>query len=109
MTLTLNRPEKKNAITRDMWGELSEVFDEVARSRDDRVLVITGAGDAFCAGADLTDAGMPRQLRSTGSSTCAGVGRSARCAPRDPQADDRRGERRGRRRRAATSRSAATW
>jgi 2-(1,2-epoxy-1,2-dihydrophenyl)acetyl-CoA isomerase len=59
VTLTLNRPEKKNAISRDMFRELIAVFDEVNASRDDRVLVITGAGDAFTSGADLTasDAG----------------------------------------------------
>lgn len=54
VTLTLNRPEKKNALTRAMFEELGAIFDEVAASRDDRVLVITGAGDAFTSGADLT-------------------------------------------------------
>jgi enoyl-CoA hydratase/carnithine racemase len=55
VTLTLNRPEKKNAINGPMWRELIEVFDEVADTVTDRVLVITGAGDGFCSGADLTD------------------------------------------------------
>jgi len=54
VTLTMNRPEKKNAINELMWRELIMVFDEVADSRDDRVLVITGAGDAFTSGADLS-------------------------------------------------------
>lgn len=54
-TVTLHRPEKKNAIDGRMWRELIEVFDEVTDSRDTRVLVITGAGDGFCSGADLTD------------------------------------------------------
>jgi len=54
VTVTLNRPEKKNAINADMWDELLAVFDEVADRDDDRVLVITGAGDAFCSGADIT-------------------------------------------------------
>jgi 2-(1,2-epoxy-1,2-dihydrophenyl)acetyl-CoA isomerase len=54
VTVTLNRPAKKNAISRDMFQELIEVFDEVAASRDDRVLVLTGAGDAFTSGADVT-------------------------------------------------------
>jgi len=57
VTLTINRPHRKNAITRDMWYGLIDVFDEVADRRDDRVLVITGAGDAFTSGADLTDPG----------------------------------------------------
>jgi enoyl-CoA hydratase/carnithine racemase len=54
-TVTLNRPEKKNAINGRMWRELIEVFDEVEDARETRVLVITGAGDGFCSGADLTD------------------------------------------------------
>jgi 2-(1,2-epoxy-1,2-dihydrophenyl)acetyl-CoA isomerase len=55
VTVTLNRPDKKNAINGRMWRELIEVFDEVDDSSDDRVLLITGAGDGFCSGADLTD------------------------------------------------------
>jgi 2-(1,2-epoxy-1,2-dihydrophenyl)acetyl-CoA isomerase len=54
VTLTLNRPEKKNAANERMWDELLAVFSEVANSDADRVLVITGAGDAFCSGADLS-------------------------------------------------------
>jgi enoyl-CoA hydratase/carnithine racemase len=54
-TVTLHRPDKKNAINGRMWRELIEVFDEVADDRDARVLVITGEGDGFCSGADLTD------------------------------------------------------
>ena len=60
MTLTLNRPEKKNAITGEMWRGLIDLFDEVATNPDDRVLVITGAGDGFCSGADLSDTGTAR-------------------------------------------------
>lgn len=57
VTITLNRPEKKNAITADMFRGLREAFLEVGDRPDDRVLVITGAGDAFSSGADLTDPG----------------------------------------------------
>ena len=53
VTVTLNRPEKKNAINARMWDELLEVFVEIGESTTDRVLVITGSGDAFCSGADL--------------------------------------------------------
>jgi 2-(1,2-epoxy-1,2-dihydrophenyl)acetyl-CoA isomerase len=54
-TVTLQRPDKKNAINGRMWRELIQVFDDVADDREARVLVITGAGDGFCSGADLTD------------------------------------------------------
>jgi enoyl-CoA hydratase/carnithine racemase len=57
VTLTLNRPEKKNAANAVMWQELLECFREVASRADDRVLVVTGAGDAFCSGADLSSVG----------------------------------------------------
>jgi 2-(1,2-epoxy-1,2-dihydrophenyl)acetyl-CoA isomerase len=54
VTVTMNRPNKKNALSTTMVRELTEVFDEVAISRTDRALVLTGAGDAFTSGADLT-------------------------------------------------------
>jgi enoyl-CoA hydratase/carnithine racemase len=57
VTLTLNRPERKNAMNTAMFSELLTVFREVDVSSTDRVLVITGAGDAFCSGADLSDRG----------------------------------------------------
>ncbi len=57
VTLTLNRPEKKNAMNAAMFNELLAVFREVNDTTADRVLVITGAGDAFCSGADLSDRG----------------------------------------------------
>jgi 2-(1,2-epoxy-1,2-dihydrophenyl)acetyl-CoA isomerase len=56
VTITLNRPERKNAITMEMWDELARVLDDIAMNRDDRAVVITGAGDAFCSGADLSGA-----------------------------------------------------
>ncbi|MBI5507074.1 MAG: enoyl-CoA hydratase [Deltaproteobacteria bacterium] len=52
--VTLNRPSKKNAINEPMWDELLAAFTEVGESTTDRVLVLTGAGDAFCSGADLS-------------------------------------------------------
>lgn len=56
VTITLNRPEKKNAITADMFRRLRDLFLEVGDDPEARVLVITGAGGAFSSGADLTDA-----------------------------------------------------
>jgi len=57
VTVTLNRPEKKNAIHGPMWDELLAVFQEVGGSPSDRVMVLTGAGGAFCSGADLAGEG----------------------------------------------------
>jgi len=57
VTLTLNRPQRKNAINDAMWDELTDCFLEVADRDDDRVLVLTGAGDGFCSGADLAAEG----------------------------------------------------
>jgi enoyl-CoA hydratase/carnithine racemase len=55
VTVTLNRPERKNAANGAMWQELYATVQDVARRRDDRVLVVTGAGGAFCSGADIGD------------------------------------------------------
>lgn len=59
VTVTMNRPERKNALTSAMIQELRSTFDGVARNDEDRVLVLTGAGGEFCAGADLSDADGP--------------------------------------------------
>lgn len=52
-TLTLNRPARKNAINPQLWRELREALRDAADDRDLRALVITGAGGAFCSGADI--------------------------------------------------------
>src|SRR5439155_24792590 len=44
VTVTLNRPEKRNAINQTMWDELLQTFEAVRRRPEDRVLVLTGAG-----------------------------------------------------------------
>ncbi len=56
VTVTMNRPGRKNAANGQMWRELLVTFDQVSADRNDRVMVLTGAGDAFCSGADLGDA-----------------------------------------------------
>lgn len=57
VTVTLNRPAKKNAANAQMWNELLDIFRAIAANSEDRVLVLTGAGGEFCAGADLTGGG----------------------------------------------------
>ena len=52
--VTINRPERKNAVTSEMWGSLGDIFDEVATNPSARAMVLQGAGGAFCAGADLS-------------------------------------------------------
>ena len=56
-TVTLNRPERKNAANGTMFRELLDVLDDAATDRTVRCLVLTGAGGAFCSGADLSDPG----------------------------------------------------
>ena len=53
VTIELNRPEKLNAVTRPMWPRLEKIFDEITRRQTDRVMILTGAGPAFCSGVDL--------------------------------------------------------
>ena len=56
-TITLNRPDKLNAFTAKMMVELIEVFDITDADDAVRVVIVTGAGRAFCAGADLSGGG----------------------------------------------------
>jgi enoyl-CoA hydratase/carnithine racemase len=53
-TLTLHRPEKMNAFTGVMMAEMIDAFDKADADDNVRVVVVTGAGRAFCAGADLS-------------------------------------------------------
>jgi len=57
LTLTLNRPERMNAFNADMRSELIEAFDAADADDAVRVIIVTGAGKAFCAGADLESGG----------------------------------------------------
>lgn len=58
MTLTLNRPDKMNAVTGEMLDEIIAAFDEADANDAVRAVIVTGAGErAFCAGADLSAAG----------------------------------------------------
>ena len=54
LTLTLNRPERRNAIDGPTWEALRAGFERARDDPETRVVVITGAGGAFCAGADLS-------------------------------------------------------
>jgi len=56
-TITLDRPEQLNAFTGTMMHELIDAFDRVDADDDVRVVIVTGAGRGFCAGADLSSGG----------------------------------------------------
>ncbi len=55
--VTLNRPERMNAMAFDVMIPFREALEEVSHDNDTRVVVVTGAGHGFCSGADLTDSG----------------------------------------------------
>ena len=53
LEIRLNRPERLNALNETLTGELTQVFRELNRNREIRVVILTGEGKGFCAGADL--------------------------------------------------------
>lgn len=82
LSVMLNRPDKKNAVNGTMWRELAEVFGRAATSHDDRVVVVSGAGGDFCAGADLSE---PEAMPSHPLTRMRMIGRAAlalHCIPK---------------------------
>jgi enoyl-CoA hydratase/carnithine racemase len=57
LVLRLERPERLNALDEELVGELTQACADIARDRDVRVVVLTGAGRGFCSGIDLRDFG----------------------------------------------------
>ncbi len=77
--LTLNRPEQLNAFTGTMLQEMLDAFDRVDADDAVRAVVVTGAGRAFCAGADLSAGGDTFDLDKRGAT----AGTAPERAPRD--------------------------
>ena len=68
LTLTLNRPDKLNAFTREMADEIMDALDRADADDAIRAIVVTGAGRAFCAGADLAGlGGKPEEVEESTS------------------------------------------
>lgn len=55
MTVQINRPQKKNAVTLAMWRELAQLFRSLEGNSNVRVVILAGAGDCFSAGADISE------------------------------------------------------
>ncbi|MDE1467488.1 enoyl-CoA hydratase [Aurantiacibacter sp. D1-12] len=55
LTLTMNRPDKKNALTNAMYGAMADAIESAQDDKAVRVIVIRGAGEMFCAGNDIGD------------------------------------------------------
>jgi enoyl-CoA hydratase len=67
-TVTLNRPERRNALSAELITKLRATLAGLEAATDVRVIVLTGADPAFCAGLDLTELGQPDSpLRGAGS------------------------------------------
>jgi len=69
--ITLNRPERMNAMAFDVMIPFREALEEASADNDTRVVVLTGAGGAFCSGADLEDAGVIPNISGLTRSTIA--------------------------------------
>jgi enoyl-CoA hydratase len=63
--VTLNRPEKLNALNYELVEQLHATLDDIRANNDCRVVVLTGAGRGFCSGLDLTDPNPPQAGRGT--------------------------------------------
>src|SRR5471032_1020261 len=65
-TVTLNRPERRNAVKLAMWEGLAELFDRFGKDDAVRAVILTGAGEHFCAGADIGEFATVRNSVASG-------------------------------------------
>ncbi len=72
LELRLNRPERLNALTAPLIAELIAAFEELRDHRVTRVVILTGVGKGFCAGADLQEPAAPGDIPGTAGMTSLG-------------------------------------
>jgi enoyl-CoA hydratase len=65
--VTLNRPDRLNAMNADLIAGLHDTLDELGADRSCRVVILTGAGRGFCAGLDLAEGATPPEARGLGT------------------------------------------
>jgi enoyl-CoA hydratase len=83
LTLTFNRPAQYNAVNHELHEELSDIFYDIAKDEETNVVVLTGAGKAFCAGGDLRamkEHATTTEVRAIISRGLARSGLSIRCS-----------------------------
>lgn len=81
LVVTMNRPDRRNALSLEMMQGMSRAWDEANADPDVRVVILTGAGGAFCAGADL--AAMTEQAPGDAFAAAEAAGESAGAGPGD--------------------------
>ena len=83
--VTLNRPERLNAMNADLLRDLSTQLNAAHADPDTRVIVLTGAGRAFCAGDDLKDFGEQADAPESVAQTCEDIQRATRAIMGGPK------------------------
>jgi enoyl-CoA hydratase/carnithine racemase len=78
--LRLDRPDKRNAFNRDLSEAFVNAFDQLEADEGVRAIIITGSGEAFCAGADMTEAVAALDNGAGGNGMAMAALRVARCA-----------------------------
>ena len=75
LCITMNRPEKKNALTTEMYAAMTAALEEAATSNDIRAVLITGTGDSYTAGNDIAGfqkSVIPLRARWDSATGCCG-------------------------------------
>lgn len=78
--LTLNRPDRRNALTIELMSAICQAFDDLASQPEQRIVILRGAGAAFCSGLDLNEAAKP-ELADQNANSVARLFETITCSP----------------------------